>query len=113
MIDTIVSWFTALFLWIARIFEWFKGMFLDFLEFVTDLPVLIFEGILDGVIYLLSAIPVPDFMSGGGLLQSVMSGLSSDVQYLVSFFGVPQGLMLIGSGVLFNLTRKALTLGQW
>lgn len=115
MIQTIVSWFTALFRWIGRIFEWFLGMLKDVLEFFADLPVLIFEGILDGVIYLLSAIPVPEFLdtSNGGILQVAFSGLHPDVQYLVNFFGIHYGLGVIGAGVLFRLTRKAATLGQW
>ena len=113
MIQTIVSWFSALFNWIARIFEWFLGMLKDIFEFFTDLPVLILKGFLDGAIYLLSAIPVPAFLEGGGLLQGVFGALSSDVQYLVSFFGIPAALGIFGAGVLFRLTRKAFTLGQW
>jgi hypothetical protein len=113
MIETIVSWFTALFRWIGRIFEWFLGMFKDLIEVISDIPVLILKGFLDGVIYLLSAIPVPAFLEGGGLLQGVFGALSSDVQYLVSFFGIPAALAIFGAGVVFRLTRKALTLGQW
>lgn len=113
MIKTIVSWFTALFNWIARIFEWFTGMFKDMMEFFGDLPVLIFKGILEGVIYLLSAIPVPAFLQGGSLLQGVFGALSPDVQYLVGFFGIPAALGIFGAGVVFRLTRKAFTLGQW
>lgn len=112
MIGTIVSWFTSLFSWLARIFQWFKGMFVDFLEFLADLPVLILEGILDGVVYVLSGIPVPDFMQAGAI-QGLFNNLSSDVLYFIDFFGIDLGLVVIGGGVLFRLTRKALTLGQW
>lgn len=112
MLQTIVSWFTALFRWIGRIFEWFLGMLKDIFEFFTDLPLIILKGFLDGAIYLLSAIPVPSFIEAG-LLQTAMNGLSSDVQYLVDFFGIPAALSVIGMGVIFRLTRKVLTLGQW
>ncbi|WP_218568957.1 DUF2523 family protein [Pseudomonas sp. 2FE] len=112
MIATIANWFSALFAWIARIFQWFTGMFKDFMEFVTDLPVVILNGILDGAIYVLSMIPVPGFMAGGGL-QSLFNGLPADVLYFVNFFGIHIGLGIIGAGVVFRLTRKGLTLGQW
>lgn len=112
MIQTIVSWFTALFRWFGRIFEWLLGILKDVFEFITDLPLVILHGILDGAIYLLTLIPVPSFIQGG-LLQTAFSGLSNDVQYLVSFFGIPAALSIIGAGVIFRLTRKALTLGQW
>lgn len=112
MIGTIVSWFSALFAWIARFFQWFTGLFLDFMEFIADLPVLILNGILDGVVYVLAAIPVPGFLAQGSL-QAVFNGLPSSVLYFVHFFGVDAGLVVIGAGVVFRLTRKALTLGQW
>jgi hypothetical protein len=113
MIQTIVSWFTALFKWIARIFEWFGGLFKDFMEFFLDLPLRILGWFLDGAIYLLSQIPVPGFLQGGSILQVVFNALHNDVQYLVSFFGIPAGLAIFGAGVVFRLTRKAATLGQW
>lgn len=112
MIGTIVSWFSALFNWIARFFQWFSGMFKDMLEFITDLPIKIFGGILDGIIYALGLIPVPDFMASGGV-QSLFNALSPDILYFVHFFGIDYGMGLIGAGVAFRLTRKALTLGQW
>lgn len=112
MIATIVSWFKALFAWIARIFEWFKGVFLDFMEFFLDLPVVILEGFLDGVIYILVLIPVPGFLEGT-TLQFLFNSLGPDILYFVDFFGLHYGLAVIGTGVAFRLTRKALTLGQW
>jgi hypothetical protein len=112
MIATVVSWFSSLFAWLGSFFKWFVGIFADFMEFITDLPVLILNGILDGVIYVLSAIPVPSFMAGGGL-NALFHSLPNDVLYFVSFFGIGPGLAVIGAGVVFRLTRKALTLGQW
>lgn len=112
MIATIVSWFKALFSWIGRIFEWLAGIFKDFMEFFIDLPSVILGGILDGVIYVLSAIPVPDFIQSASL-QQLFNGLGPDVLYLIDFFGIQYGLAIIGAGVAFRLTRKALTLGQW
>ena len=115
MIQTIVSWISAVLRFFSRIFEWFLGMLKDIMEFITDIPVLVFEGILDGAIYILSAIPVPGFLgsSSEGALQLAFNGLHPDVQYLVNFFGIHYGLSVIGSAVVFRLTRKAATLGQW
>lgn len=112
MIATIVSWFTALFRWVARIFEWFKGMFVDFMEFITDLPLVILRGFLDGVLFLLESIPVPDFLAGASL-QTLFNALHPDLQYFVSFFGIHFALGALGAGLVFRLTRKAFTLGQW
>lgn len=112
IIDTVVSWFTALLNFFRRIFEWFGGLFGDFMEFVLDLPLKILTGFLDGVLYLLELIPVPDFMTDYSL-QTVFGLLPDSVLYFVQFFGIPQALALIGSGVAFNLLRKVVTLGQW
>lgn len=112
MIATIVSWFSALFKWIARLFEWFKGLFLDLMEFVTDIPLAILRGFLEGVLYLLESIPVPTFLAGASL-QPLFNALHPDILYFVDFFGIDIALGIFGAGVLFRLTRKALTLGQW
>lgn len=112
MLATIKIWFTALFAWIARLFEWFKGLFSDFMEFISDLPTLIFGGILDGVIYALSLIPVPSFLEQG-MMQRLFDAMGPDVLYFVDLFGIDNGLGMIGLAIVFNLTRKALTLGQW
>lgn len=111
IIETIASWFSAVLSFFKRLFEWFAGLFGDFMEFMLDMPVKVLGGILDGAIYLLSAIPVPEFLHGG--LQSLFNALPNSLLYFVQFFGIPQCLALIGAGVLFRLTRKALTLGQW
>lgn len=112
IISTIVSWLTAIIKWVARIFEWLGGLFKDFMAFVLDLPIKILQGFLDGVLYLLGKIPVPDFLSQYGL-QSLFNQLPDTVLYFVGLFGIPQGLAILGLGVAFRLTRKALTLGQW
>ena len=111
IISTVASWLKAILAFFKRIFEWFAGLFGDYMEFMLDIPTKVFGAILDGAIYLLSAIPVPEFLDGG--LQALFSALPNSLLYFVQFFGIPQCLALIGAGVLFRLTRKALTLGQW
>ena len=112
IVSTIASWLGAVIAWFARIFEWFAGLFKDFMSFVTDLPLKVLEGFLNGVLYLLAKIPVPDFLTQYSL-QTLFSHLPGSVTYFVSLFGIPQALGILGLGVAFRLTRKALTLGQW
>lgn len=112
IIDTVASWFAAVLGFFRRIFEWFAGLFGDFMEFVLDIPLRVFGGILDGAIYILSALPVPDFLTEYSL-QGLFGALPDTVLYFVQFFGIPQALAIIGSGVAFRLLRKAATLGQW
>lgn len=112
IISTIVSWFTSLFSWFARIFEWLGGIFKDLMNFIGDLPLKILQGFLDGVLYLLGKIPVPDFLTQYSL-QTLFNQLPESVLYFVGLFGIPQALLILGLGVAFRLTRKALTLGQW
>jgi len=112
IISTIASWFGALLAWVARFFEWFGGLFKDFMAFILDIPVKILEGILDGVVYLVNKIPAPEFLTQYSL-QALFNQLPDTVLYFVSLFGIPQALAILGLGVAFRLTRKALTLGQW
>lgn len=112
IISTIVSWFGALLHWIGRIFEWMGGIFKDLMAFILDIPLKILQGFLDGVLYLLGKIPAPEFMTQYSL-QTLFNQLPESVLYFVGLFGIPQGLAILGLGVAFRLTRKALTLGQW
>jgi len=112
IISTIASWLGAIVAWVARLFEWFAGLFKDFMAFITDLPLKILQGFLDGVLYLLAKIPVPDFLTQYSM-QTLFSHLPETVTYFVTLFGIPQALAILGLGVAFRLTRKALTLGQW
>lgn len=112
IIDTVASWFSAILSFFKRIFEWFVGIFGDLMEFLSDLPIKVLGGILDGVIYVLSALPVPSFLTDYSL-QGLFSGLPDSVLYFVDFFGIAHALAIIGSGVMFRLLRKAVTLGQW
>jgi hypothetical protein len=112
IVSTISSWIKALIAFVTRIFEWLGGIFKDFMEFLIDLPLKVFQGVLDGAIYLLGLIPVPDFFTQYSL-QSLFNALPDSVLWFVQFFGIPQALAIFGLGVAFRLTRKALTLGQW
>lgn len=112
IIQTIVSWITAIISWVARIFEWLGGLFKDFMEFFIDLPLQIWKGFLDGVIYVLSAIPVPDFL-GQYSLGAMFAQLPSSLLFFVGAFNLHGVCLALAAGVTFRLLRKAITLGQW
>lgn len=112
LITTVFSWFTALLKFSGKNLTWLYGLFKDFKLLMFALPLLIFEGITGGITYIINAIPVPSFLASGGL-RSVFSALPDSVTYFVWFFGIPEALLIVSAGVVFRLTRKALTLGQW
>ena len=95
--------------------EWLLGLvskiFTALWDFVSDAAIAVFDGIVSGFVAVVSAIPVPDWISGG--LASVWGGLDSSVMFFASQAGVPQALMIVGTGYTFRFLRKALTLFQW
>lgn len=100
-IDSALAWLAAS---IGAVFSAVTGWLKDFVVWVLD-------ALLTGIASLLVAIPVPSFMSGG--LGGLFSALPAPLVYLLVETGMVAGLAVIGAGVLFNLTRKLLTLGQW
>jgi hypothetical protein len=100
-IDALIAWFA----------DAFKAMFDAVITALKDFVLWVLDFILQGVALVLSVIPVPDFMAHG--LTPLFTALPSPLIYLLVQTGVPQAIAVIGVGVLFNLTRKLLTLGQW
>lgn len=97
-------------LW-AAIKAFFVGLWTDTFNFLTELPVLIFEMFLNGISGLFSALSVPAFLqSGAGVL---FNNLHPAVLYFLTVSGFFQGLAIFGAGVAFRLLRKIFTLGQW
>lgn len=88
-----------------------KAIFTDVWEMISDLFVEIFDIIFLAITSLISAIPVPDFLSDG--LQGLFSGLPSSLLFFINATGFDNALLVLGSGVAFRLIRKLLTLGQW
>lgn len=94
--------------WIAHLFG---DAFSALVAVLKDLVIWILDALLGGVASLLELIPMPAFMSGG--LSGLFTALPQPLIYLLVETGLVQGLAVVGAGVLFNLTRKLLTLGQW
>lgn len=88
-----------------------KDLFSAVWDFVADAFVNVLELMLQGILTVLTAIPVPSFMSSG--LSSAMGQISGDVWYFASHFRLGECLTILGAAVVFRLTRKALTLFQW
>lgn len=100
-IDAALAWIAAS---IGAVFSAITGWLKDFAVWVLD-------ALLTGIVVLVEAIPVPSFLQNG--LSGLFSALPQPLIYLLVETGLVAGLGVVGAGVLFNLTRKALTLGQW
>jgi hypothetical protein len=87
------------------------GLVTPFWNFLTDLVISLFDGVVSAFVALIVAIPVPSFIAGG--LGQYWGGLDQGVMYFVSAAGVPAALGLIGAGYAFRLVRKFATLFQW
>jgi hypothetical protein len=93
------------------LYELVKSVFTAVWDFVADAFINIFDLLLTAILAVLTAIPVPSFMSSG--LSGAMGQISGDVWYFASHFRLGECLAILGAAVLFRLTRKALTLFQW
>lgn len=100
-IDAALAWIAQS---IAAVFSAVTGWLKDFVIWVLD-------ALLSGIVSLLEAIPVPSFLQSG--LGGLFSALPPPLIYLLVESGMVAGLGIIGAGVMFNLTRKLFTLGQW
>ena len=76
---------------------------IDFYEFFTDLPVVVWKNVLDSISYLISLIPVPDFITSG--MQSYFNGVDSGVLWLLNASGMVPALALVGAGFSFKVLK--------
>lgn len=101
--------------WVGGVLEWFLDVISQIFtaagEMIKDLGVLLLEVVLDLFLLIISYLQAPAFLAEG--LQSYLGALDPAVIYFLSQSGLTTGLNLIGAGVVFRLTRKLLTLGQW
>lgn len=95
--------------------NWLLGLVKDFFtaiwDFVADAFINIFELLLNGLLAVLTAVPIPSFMQTG--LSSAMGQISGDVWYFASHFRLAECLAILGAAVAFRLLRKVVTLFQW
>lgn len=96
--------------------KWLVGLIKDIFkavwDFLTDILISMVEMVLQAVLAVLGAIPLPAFMTGGSF-QGLFNSISTDVLYFASKFRLAECFAILGAAVLFRLMRKALTLFQW
>ncbi len=90
---------------------WLGEVFQSLFDFIKDVFLIVFELLLDGVVFVFNAITPPDFLATG--MAGLFNVLHPDILYFLSMSGIDQGLAIFGAGVSFRLIRKLFTLGQW
>lgn len=90
---------------------WVKGIWDDFMEWTQDFWIDILDEFLQGVAAVVSAIPAPAFLTRG--LGGYLGGIDPAVLYFLSQSGLTDAFAILGAGLVFRLTRKLFTLGQW
>ena len=102
--------------WLASITSWFVTLFTDvftaLVSWVHDAVLWALDGFLSALAAIITAIPVPSFMTTSSI-GSLMTGLPSFAQYVLSNLNLAAPLATISAAVVFRLTRKLFTLGQW
>lgn len=107
--EWLLGWLNAAIQWVFGII---KAGLLALLDLLRDGVVWVFDQVLGAVASVISAIPVPAFMQSGGL-GGLFGAIPPEVAWFVGQLGLPQAAAMIGAGVMFRLTRKLVTLGQW
>ncbi len=91
--------------------SWFQELWDSIVEFFTDLPLVILDSFLSAIAAVLEVIPVPDFLQTG--LSGFLAGIDPSVLYFLDRSGFDSAIAILGTGVMFRLTRKLVTLGRW
>ena len=92
--------------------SWFIGVWADFVEFLSYLPVKILDSVLGAVATVFEAVPVPEFVQNNGL-QTALNSISPDILYFVGMSGLDNAMAVLSAGFAFRLLRKLITLFQW
>lgn len=102
--------------WLSSITNWLlalvKSIFSYLGDFIHDAFIWCLDAILGPLGDLVASIPAPSFMQSYSF-GSLLSGLPPFALYVISNCNIGPALAVIGAGVVFNLARKILTLGQW
>jgi len=101
--------------WVGDVLDWLldviSQIFIGLAEMVQDLGVMLLEVVLDLALVVIGFLTLPTFLAGG--LGSYLNAIDPAVLYFLSKSGISAGFELLGAGLMFRLTRKLLTLGQW
>lgn len=91
--------------------EFWKGLWDDFTEYLSDLPVQLLKKFLDGVLEVLGAIQPPEFMATP--ISDHLGPTMEFIGFFLSQSGISQAFSILLAAVMFRLARKAITLGRW
>jgi hypothetical protein len=103
------GWLDDLTGWLAQLL---KDLFHAGEDLLKDLLIKLIENTLAAWLYVLDSIPVPDFIAQYSL-GTLLGAAGPQIGWIMGTFRIGEGLLLLGAGFAFRLTRKALTLGQW
>jgi len=106
--DSLIAWLYQV---INNLLQYLTDFVLFLISKLRDMALWLFSAFLDGLVYVVNLIPVPDFVTSG--LQSVTSSLSPLILYALSHSGVATALSIIGAAYGIRLVRKFATLFQW
>lgn len=104
-----MGWLNDLTNWLS---EQLKELWEAIEEFFGDLLVDGVDALLQLVVVIIDAIPVPDFISSVTIC-ALLGSAGPEVAWAFQTFRIGEGLTLIGAGYAFRLLRKFLTLFQW
>ncbi|WP_017174116.1 hypothetical protein [Xanthomonas phaseoli] len=103
------GWLSDLTAWI---FKALKVLWQAFADFMSDLFVMWLEQSLSAVLYVLSLLPMPDFMKGQSI-GAMLGNAGSTILWFADVFMIGPSLVAIGAAMIFYLLRRVLTLGIW
>ncbi len=110
VVDGFKAAFDALFAWLSLIFESMK-------TFLIDLPLLVFDSIIDAVIAAFQAFSsmLDCCLAGSAGLNVAINAIpaASGVVYYIDRAGIVPALACLGAALTFRLFRKIVTLGHW
>jgi hypothetical protein len=104
-----VGWLDQLVGWLKDALAW---LFAGFLGLVKGFLMAVVHMVLDGFLYLVSLIPVPDFLAHNSI-GSMLGSAGPVIGWLGSSLDFGSAMALIAAGYAFRLLRKLFTLGQW
>ncbi|WP_349809756.1 phage coat protein [Xanthomonas hortorum pv. hederae] len=104
-----VGWFDDLTAWL---WSAVKAVWQAFTDFMSDLFVMWLEQSLAAVLYVLTLLPMPDFMKGQSI-GSMLSNGGGTILWLADVFKIGPSLVAIGAAMVFFVLRRVLTLGIW
>mgnify|MGYP000552833685 CR=1 FL=1 len=102
--------------WLNKISNFFvqlvKDIFNAILDFLKDVVIFFIDFFLKPIFELVAAIPIPSALDGI-TLGNLISNFPPSVLYVASQMQLDVAFGMLSAAVLFRLTRKLFTLGQW